>query len=126
MAITYEIDAPRGRIYTTCSGSVMLPQVMAHFDALQRDPNRPARLDVLLDLTAITSPPEAPQIRAAADRVGLVEDLVFGACAIVADSEVMFGMARMFEAHARGHFAAVRTFRRRADAEEWLDLGSGL
>lgn len=121
MPIVYEIDRPRGRIRTTCFGSVTLPQVMAHFDELQRDPDRPARLDVLLDLTGVTTPPEAPQLRAAADRVGLVEDLVFGACAIVADREAMYGMARMFEVLARGHFSVIRTFRRRAEAEQFLD-----
>ena len=121
MPITYRIDPQRGRITTTCSGNVSLRDVMAHFDALQRDPERPGRLDVLLDLTTMAAPPEAPQIRAAADRVGLVEDLVFGACAIVADREAMFGMARMFEVHARGHFAALKTFRDRNEAEEWLD-----
>jgi hypothetical protein len=126
MPITYEIDAPRGRIRTACVGVVTLPQVMAHFDALQRDPSRPDRLDVLLDLTEIETPPQAPQIRAVADRVGFLENLVFGPCAIVADREVVFGMARMFEVLARGHFAAIRTFRRRAEAEEWLDSGAGL
>jgi hypothetical protein len=126
MPITYEIDAPRGRIHTTCFGIVTLPQVMAHFDALQRDPGRPARLDVLLDLNDIQTPPQAPQIRAVADRVGFLEDLVFGACAIVADREVVFGMARMFEVYARGHFAAIRTFRRSVEAERWLDSGADL
>ena len=63
---------------------------------------------------------------AAAAAGASLEDLVFGACAIVADREVVFGMARMFEVLARGHFAAIRTFRREADGEQWLDSGSGL
>ena len=121
MPITYEIDAPRGRVVTTCSGSVTLREVMAHFDALQRDPRRPGRLDVLLDWTALATPPAAPQVQAAADRVALVEDLVFGACAIVAPTDLLFGTARMFEAFARGQFAAIRTFRQRAEAEALLD-----
>jgi hypothetical protein len=94
---------------------------MAHFDELQRDPERPARLDVLLDLSGQLSLPDAPQIRAAADRVGLVTDLVFGACAVVATRESLYGMARMFEVLARGHFAAIQTFRDRREAERWLD-----
>ena len=121
MPITYEIDLARGRVVTICFGVVRLQEVMAHFDALQADGNRPQRLDVLLDLTKLTSPPEAPQIRAVADRVALVNELVFGTCAIVADREVVFGMARMFEVFARGHFAAIRIFRQRAEAVEWLD-----
>ncbi len=121
MPITYRIEKERGLIVTTCSGQVTLPQVMAHFDALQRDPDCPRRLDVLLDLAGVTSLPESPQIRAAADRVGLVQDVVFGACGIVTTRESLFGMARMFEVLARGHFVAIRTFRQRAEAEEWLD-----
>jgi predicted NBD/HSP70 family sugar kinase len=121
MPITYEIEARRGRVVTTCAGNVTLRDVMAHFAALQRDPRRPGRLDVLLDWTELAAAPGAPQVQAAADRVALVEDLVFGACAIVAPTDVLFGVARMFEALARGQFAAIQTFRKRADAEAWLD-----
>ena len=121
MPITYRIERERSRIVTTCSGNVTLPEVMAHFDELQRDPECPPRLHVLLDLTEETSLPMAPQIQAAADRVGLVTHVVFEACAVVATREALYGMARMFEVLARGHFAAIRTFRGRQEAEEWLD-----
>ncbi len=120
MPITYRIEAERGWIVTECTGGVTLPQVVAHFDALERDPDCPPRLDVLLDLSGMTSLPDSPQIRAAAERVGLVPNIVFGRCAIVATREALFGMARMFEVFARGHFAAVHTFRQRREAEEWL------
>jgi hypothetical protein len=121
MAITYLIDKEHGRIITTCTGHTTLREVMSHFDELQRDPERPARLDVLLDLSGQLSLPDTPQIRAAADRVGHVTDLVFGACAVVATRESLYGMARMFEVLARGHFAAIQTFRDRREAERWLD-----
>ena len=121
MPITYEIDRSRNLIRTTCFGTVRLPDVMAHFDALQRDPDRPDRLDVLLDLRDIDSPPAAPQLQAVADRVSLVDGLVFGACAILATRESVFGMARMFEVLARPYFAAIKTFRDVAEAERWLE-----
>ncbi len=120
MPITYEIDRSRHLIRTRCFGVVRLPDVMAHFDELQRDPERPDRLDVLLDLRDIETPPEAPQLQAVADRVGLMDGLVFGACAIVSNSEAMFGMSRMFEVLARAHFSVLRTFRDVEAAEEWL------
>ena len=121
MPITYRIDTERSRIVTTCAGEVTLPEVMAHFERLQKDPEVSPRLNVLLDLTRQASVPTAPQIQAAADRVGLVTNVVFEACAIVVSREAMFGMARMFEVLARGHFAALKTFRNREEAEEWLD-----
>ena len=121
MPITYRIERERSRIVTTCAGEVTLPEVMGHFDQLQRDPDVTPRLNVLLDLTQQTSVPLTRQMQAAADRVGLVTNVVFEACAIVATREAMFGMARMFEVLARGHFAVLKTFRDRKEAEEWLD-----
>jgi hypothetical protein len=120
MPISYRIDRERGWIETRCSGPVTLPEVRAHFDELQSDPACPRQLDVLLDLTEITSVPNSPQVRAAAERVALVDNIVFEACAIVAGSEAWFGMARMFEVFARGYFSDIRTFRKRGDAERWL------
>lgn len=121
MAITYRIDRERGRIYTTCAGNVTLPEVRAHFDALQRDPDRPRSLSVLLDFSGMTSLPAGPQLQAAAERVGQVEEIVFEACAILADRDDVDAMARTFETLARGHFAALKIFRQRRQAEEWLD-----
>ena len=121
MAITYRIDRERGRIYTTCAGNVTLPDVRSHFDALQRDPERPRSLSVLLDFSGMTSLPAEPQLQAAAQHVGQVEEIVFEACAIVADREDVVAMARTFETLARGHFAALKIFRQRRHAEEWLD-----
>ena len=121
MPITYRIDRERGLIFTVCAGDVTLPQVRAHFDALQSDPDCPRRPSVLLDLTRIASLPEIPQVRAAAERVGQVEEIVFEGCAILADRDPVVAIARQFEALARGHFAALRIFRQRKEAEEWLD-----
>ncbi len=121
MPITYRIHRDRGRIETVCEGDVTLPDVRAHFDTLQRDPDRPRSLSVLLDLSGMTSLPGSPQLQAAAERVGQVEEIVFEACAIIADRDPVVAMARMFETLARGHFAALRIFRQRREAEEWLD-----
>src|SRR5450432_105748 len=87
MPITYRIRQDRGRIETVCSGDVTLPDVRAHFDALQRDPERLRNLSVLLDFSGMTSLPGSPQLQAAAERVGQVEEIVFEACAIIADRE---------------------------------------
>ena len=121
MPITYRIDRQRGRVYTKCAGNVTLSEVRAHFDALQRDPDRPRNLSVLLDFTGMTTVPEGPQLQAAAAHVGQVEEIVVEACAILADQEPVEAMARMFETLARGHFAALKIFPRRRQAEQWLD-----
>jgi hypothetical protein len=120
MPIAYDIDRARGLVRTSCSGQVMLPEVLAHFDQLQQDPQRSSRLDVLLDLRLLSTPPDAPKLRRVANRIGRVTDLRFGRCAIVADRDLVFGLSRMFEAFARAYFDAIQVFRDPAAAEAWV------
>ena len=120
MPIAYEIDPVRGLVRTSCTGQVALAEVLAHFDVLQRDPRRPAHLDVLLDLRALTTPPNPPQLRSVASRIGRVSGLTFGRCAIVVDRDLVFGLSRMFEAFAQDHFEEIQVFREPAAAEAWL------
>ena len=53
--VVYQIS--KGLIRTRCYGPVTLPEVAEHFRELERDPDCPPRLDVLLDLRDITSLP---------------------------------------------------------------------
>jgi hypothetical protein len=120
MPVTYEIDAQRPLVRTRCTGAVTVAEVLAHFDELERDPARPERLDVILDLTGSTTLPESDQLRAVAARVGAVRAPRFGRVAIVAARDSMFGMARMFEVFAEAHFGASKVVRTLAEAERWL------
>ena len=124
MPITYDIDRARGLVRTSCTGQVTLPEVLAHFDVLQQDPRRPPHLDVLLDLRALATPPNSPQLRSVANRIGRVSGLTFGRCAIVVDRDLVFGLSRMFEAFAQAHFGEIQVFREPAAAETWLARGA--
>jgi hypothetical protein len=76
---------------------------------------------VLLDLTEQTSLPTPDQIRAAANRIGLSKWLIdFRACAIVVEGDALFGMLRIFEVFAHGHFERLRVFRDAGQARAWL------
>jgi hypothetical protein len=119
LPVTYRIDRDLGLIETACTGMVTMEEVLAHFDVLARDPSRPASADVLLSLAGMTLP-EAPQLRTVADRIGWKPGFGFRHCAIVADSAVLYGIGRMFAAHAGAHFAEVAVFRDRDEAAAWL------
>ncbi len=119
MPVTYRIDRALGLIETICSGQVSLEEVLGHFDQLERDAARPPSPDVLLSLASM-SLPEAPQLRTVADRVGWKPGFDFRHCAIVADSDVLYGIGKMFAALAGAHFREVAVFRDRAEAESWL------
>jgi hypothetical protein len=119
--VTYRHDREAGRIHTSCTGAVTLEEVSRHFHQLENDASLATPLDVLLDLTACESVPESGQLRAIASDVDRLQaKLRWGACAIVANRDALFGMSRMFEVFAEGVFADTRVFREMDEAERWL------
>jgi hypothetical protein len=118
--IVYRLDPAVGSLETSCEGNVVLDEVLQHFAELGAIA-LPERLDVLLDLTATTSLPDAGQIRVVADTLtGLRNRTRWGACAIVAKHDALFGMSRMLGVYAEPVFTQVHVFRERADAKRWL------
>jgi hypothetical protein len=95
--------------------------VLNHFRQLAADPNRPDRLDVLLDLSDQTSLPRASQLREVADAIRRVREQVqFGSVAVVARTNALYGMLRMFEVFTEHLFGEASVFRSVEQAEIWL------
>ena len=121
MPVTYGIDCDSGLIRTRCVGVVTFAEVIDHFRALERDPACRDHLDVVLDLGDLSSIPTPDQLRAVSVEIAQIQPKIrFGACAIVAKTDVLFGMSRMFEALAEERFRAIRVFRTVDEAEAWL------
>jgi hypothetical protein len=121
--VTYTIDTKERLIRTRCMGMLKLAEVVEHFRELERDPECTDRLDVLLDVSEVQSLPSASQIRAAALEVKKIQKKVrFDACAIVAVTDALFGMLRMFEVMTQDYFRVIRVFRAVTEAESWLAL----
>ena len=123
MPVTYQIDSKKHIIHTVCSRPLTFAQVIDHFRELSEDPACSGHLDVLLDVTDVDLLPNSSQIGAVGTALSAVRKKVeFGACAIIAAGDAMFGMMRIFEVHAGDYFEATRIFRKAADAEVWLAL----
>jgi hypothetical protein len=121
MPVTYAIDTRERVIRTQCIGMVALADVVDHFRTLESDPDCVGRLDVLLDLSEMNSVPSARQIQSVPYEIARIRERVrFGACAIVATTDPLFGMLRMFEVVAERVFRVIHVFRSRAEAEAWL------
>ena len=121
MPVVYVIDREQNLIRTRCIGDIKLPEVLEHFRTLQRDPDCPDWLDVFLDLREIASLPFTVEINTVAQEISTTKSRVqFKICAVVAASDAMFGMMRMFSVVAERYFSAVRVFRTGLEAEEWL------
>jgi len=121
MPVSYDVDRDLCLIRTRCSGAVKLAEVVGHFRELESDASLPEHLDVLLDLTEAQANPDSDQLRSAAREVEILgRKIDWGACAIVADRDILFGIARMFHAFAQGQFTHANVFRDSEEAERWL------
>lgn len=121
MPVTYEVDKTLGLVWTRLVGVVTVDELVAHFQELEQNPDAPVSLNVLLDLTDLTTVPDAGQLRTLTKEMTRVYQRIhFNACAIVASRDVLFGMARMWEVFAGECFQATRTFRHLEEARTWL------
>jgi hypothetical protein len=121
MPVTYQINRETSFIETHCTGEVTLDEVLGHFQQLEAEPSLPERLDVLLDLAEMTSLPDSAELQEVTRAVDRLRAMVeWGACAIVASRNALFGMIRMFEVLAEGLFVRIHVFRERTEAERWL------
>ena len=121
MPVTYHIDVARRLIHTRCVGPVTLAEVSEHCAVLIQDPMCPDRLDVLLDLSAMTTVPQSDQLRDVTSTIARIRARVkFGRCAIIAPQQAVFGMSRMFAVFAEEYFLATQVFRAVPDGALWL------
>ena len=119
MPLSYRLDPAESIITTTGTGELRLHEVLAHFRELEEEPALPDRLDVLLDLAEVTTTPDSAHLKevvVALDR----PEVRWGACAIVATRDALFGMLRMFEVFVEGKFESTHVFRDREQARSWL------
>jgi len=122
MPVSYELERDAELLCTECTGPVSFEEVLGHFRELDADDSLPTRLDILLDLTTTESLPDADQLRTIASEVDRIRRKVeWGACAIVASRDALFGMARMFQVFSEDYFADSNVFRERKQAERWLE-----
>ena len=121
MPVKYRIDKDNRIIRTRCIGPVTIEEVVDHFRVLERDPDCPDRADVLLDLSAQISIPEKANLQKIAEEIRRIRCRVqFGACAIVAGTDALFGMLRMLEVFTEQYFRESFVFRTVDEAEVWL------
>jgi hypothetical protein len=67
--------------------------------------------------------PDARQIQLIAAEIGrLLGKIRWGACAIVATRDLVFGVSRVLEVRTEDSFSATQVFRDAASAEKWLSM----
>ena len=120
MPVRFEIDLERRRVVTTWEGDVTLAENRNFIEALGADPDFDPSLDQLSDARSVTT--AVPSDRLA----DLARSQVFGSGsrrAIVVDSDLVFGVSRMYQAYTGQGGPEVRVFRDLEEANSWLDHG---
>ena len=121
MPVKYQIDKVNRIIRTRCTGPVTIEEVIDHFHVLERDPDCPDHVEVLLDLSEQTSIPKKENLQAVTGEIKRIRGRVqFGRCAIVACTDALYGMLRMFQVFAEQYFRESYVFRTASEAEAWL------
>jgi len=120
MAFRYRIVPELDVFFMEIEGEVSGEEVRAHIEALHADPLYHPELGGLIDARRITSLPDSDELREFA-RLALAS----GASrqtrrAVLVDSDVAYGLARMLEAYSAEGPTEYRPFRRHEDALQWL------
>ena len=119
MPLSYRLDPDEQIITTWGTGELRLHEVLAHFRELAAERTLPERLDVLLDLAEVTTAPSSDHLKEVVGALDLPR-VHWGACAIVATRDLLYGMLRMFEVFAESKFESTRVFRDAEQARSWL------
>ncbi len=123
MPITYTIDDARGRVTLRYEGIITDRDLYAVYESLYEDPGHRIGMDEVADCRAVD---RIDVTRAGLQGLSAATALRFDAkqvpwrVAIVAPSDAVFGMARMYEAFRSESPEQVQVFRDLSTAEVWL------
>ena len=119
MADYYEIDKERRLVTSTASGVITLPEVWAHQEKLEKDPDFDRNFAQLLDITQVTKLDlSSEDIRSVAGSNLFASN---PRLAIVASSNFLYGLARMFQIlREMNGKVGIRVFRDRDEALAWV------
>jgi hypothetical protein len=121
MPITYTLDRERRRMSTRATGRLTFAELSAHLDEEEQD--RAIGYAELFDARGASTDLQGDEVRRLVDRAQAILSRggVVGATAVVADNDVVFGMARMYAMMAEFARAPVEVFRDLEPALAWLE-----
>ncbi len=125
MAYSYNIDKQNHLVRVTVTGHDTVLVNKARIEQIVSDPDWESGYDVLVDFRGTyrfdLSVPDIEELAALHESLG--EAIGNGMLAVVAPSDVVYGVSRMWETVTESHtFMTTNIFRTMREAEEWLGL----
>ena len=120
MGVEYRIA--EGVLNMTFEGAYESKDIVNRFLEAMSDPDCPRPVALLIDVSRSESLASRPaiEIRSVAEFLGPYADRIGGRCAIVAPSDVHFGLSQMGSVHSERVGVTSHVFRTRGDALAWL------
>ncbi len=118
MPMTFTIDPTRKVVFTTVSDDLTEQDVREYQEGLLRDPLFNPEYSQLMDATTLKT---VRLTSLSTDRLIRTRPFKRSArCAVIAESDLAFGISRMIELHCEEQGIPFRGFRKRPEAEAWL------
>ncbi len=120
MPASYRIDKSLGLVFTTAQGVLTGQDILTHRQRLREDPDFDPSYNQLIDLRDV--------IEFAASTTEMRKISTYHISteksrrAIVAEKDIYFGMARMYEMYGEADPSQIKVFRGMAEARRWLRL----
>ena len=123
VSITYRIDEALGVVRTTVTGRLDDQDLLAHKRALLADPRFTVGMKELSDIRQCEQMDVTPQGIAAAASFDSdhSSELRAHRLGLLVPTDLVFGLARMYEMSTDGNTGGVMVFRTEEDALRWLD-----
>ena len=119
MAISYHFEG--SFLFTAIEGETSYEDVKAYLDKLVVDPRFVPGMPGVIDCRKVKSLFSILDLRrTAADARARPEMQVPGRAAVLASSNIVYGLMRMYEVFNEGNPAQIRVFREPEQAMEWL------
>jgi hypothetical protein len=123
MPVSHFVDSTRGILFIIRSGAIDTHDENRSFQEIDDDPLVVSGIPVIVDCTGVDPPDTAEIIHYIANHaMHLAQRLKHGPLAFVVNSDVQYGMVRMYELLMESIHADTEIFRSVQDAIDWLEL----
>ena len=122
MPTAFEIDVARRLVVCRCWGVLTSEELVAHYRALSSDPAFDPTFSQLADLREVTA--YDVDTHALASQTLVATFAPSARRALVASSDVGFGLSRMYGSYAQSAAHNLEVFRAIDEAERWLGIRS--
>lgn len=122
MPLTYRVDKDTHIVRSQGSGHLTVDDLLEYFTASRADPDFDPSMHRLMDLRGVTHLPPSADIRSLATFVRTKAPTDTARMAILAPSDLAYGVAMMFKAFV-GYGERLLVVRDEAEANAWLATG---